>query len=69
MPVSDAFRDYVLEQLAGLGAVTVRRMFGGAGIYHGGLFFAVLDDDQLFFKVDGETRPAYEAAGSGPFAP
>lgn len=69
MPVSDAFRDYVLEQLAGLGAVTVRRMFGGAGIYHGGLFFAVLDDDQLFFKVNDDTRPAYMAAESGPFAP
>ncbi|MDP3773715.1 MAG: TfoX/Sxy family protein [Gemmatimonadales bacterium] len=69
MPVSEAFRDYVLEQLAGLGAVTVRRMFGGAGLYHGGLFFAVLDDDQLFFKVNDDTRPAYVAAGAGPFAP
>jgi DNA transformation protein len=69
MAVSDAFRDYVVEQLAGLGAVTVRRMFGGAGLYHEGLFFGVLDDDQLFFRVDDATRPRYEAAGSGPFTP
>lgn len=69
MAVSDAFRDYVVEQLAGLGGVTVKRMFGGAGLYHRGVFFAVLDDDQLFFKVDDATRPRYEAAGSGPFTP
>jgi DNA transformation protein len=67
--VSDTFRDYVVEQLAGLGAVTVRRMFGGAGLYHDGLFFGVLDDDELFFRVDDATRPRYEAMGSGPFAP
>lgn len=69
MAVTDAFRDYVVEQLAGLGRVTVKRMFGGAGVYHRGVFFAVLDDDQVFFKVDDATRPRYEAAGSGPFAP
>lgn len=69
MAVSDAFRDYVVEQLGGLGGVTVKRMFGGAGLYHHGVFFAVIDDDQLFFKVDDLTRPRYEAAGSGPFTP
>lgn len=69
MAVSDAFRDYVVEQLGGLGGVTVKRMFGGAGLYHRGVFFAVLDDDQVFFKVNDATRPRYEATGSGPFAP
>jgi DNA transformation protein and related proteins len=69
MAVTDAFRDYVVEQLGGLGSVTVKRMFGGAGLYHRGVFFAVLDDDQLFFKVDDATRPRYEAAGSRPFNP
>jgi len=67
--VTDAFRDYVVEQLSGLGTVTVRRMFGGAGLYHDGLFFGVLDNDELYFKVDDVTRPRYQAAGSGPFAP
>ncbi len=69
MAVSDSFRDYVVEQLQGLGEVTVRRMFGGAGLYAGGVFFAVMDNDELYFKVDDATRPRYEAAGSGPFAP
>lgn len=69
MAVSDSFRDYVVEQLGRLGDVTVRRMFGGAGLYAGGVFFAVMDNDELYFKVDDTTRPKYEAAGSGPFAP
>ena len=69
MSVSAAYRAYIVEQLGKLGDVTVRSMFGGAGLYHDALFFAVLDDDQLFFKVDDATRPKYEAAGSGPFAP
>ncbi len=69
MGVSDEFVDYVVEQLSGWGEVSVRRMFGGAGLYHEGLFFAVLDDDELFFKVDDATRPRYEARGAQPFAP
>ena len=69
MAISDSFRDYVLEQLAGLGAVTWRRMFGGAGLYAEGVFFAVLDNDQVFFKVNDDTRPDFLEMGAGPFDP
>ena len=69
MPVSPSYRAYVLEQLSGLGTVAARAMFGGLGLYHDGLFFGLVDDDTLYFKVDDTTRPAYEAAGSGPFRP
>jgi DNA transformation protein len=69
MAVSDTFRDFVMEQLAGLGAVTSRRMFGGVGLYAEGAFFAVMDNDQVFFKVDDATRPAYQALGARPFDP
>jgi DNA transformation protein and related proteins len=44
-------------------------MFGGLGIYSEGAFFAVVDDDILYFKVDDATRPEYEAMGSEPFRP
>lgn len=44
-------------------------MFGGVGIYSEGLFFALLDDDRLFFKVDDASRPRYQAAGMGAFDP
>ena len=59
----------MLEQLDLLGGVTHRRMFGAAGLYRDGLFFAVVDDDVLYFKADAENLPDYEAAGSQPFDP
>jgi DNA transformation protein len=69
MPVSQNYCDYVLEQLAGLGKVVAKRMFGGMGLYHKDVFFAVLDDDQLYFKVDDVSRPDYLSAGMPPFQP
>jgi len=69
VPVSDDYRDFVLEQLAPAGRVTSRAMFGGVGLYLDGLFFALIDDDTLFFKTDEATRKRYEGAGSKPFCP
>ncbi len=69
MPVSDEFRDFVLEQLAPAGRVAARAMFGGVGLYLDGLFFALIDDDTLYFKADDASRKRYEAAGSRPFCP
>ncbi len=69
MAVGDDFRDFVLEQLATAGQVTARSMFGGIGLYLDGLFFALIDDDTLYFKVDDSTRARYEKAGSKPFCP
>jgi DNA transformation protein len=67
MPVTDSFRDFVLEQLQQCTRdVRARRMFGAVGIYAGEYFFAVIDDDRLYFKVDDQTRPKYEAEGMGP---
>lgn len=65
----DSFRDFVIEQLAALGDVECVRMFGGHGIYGGELFFGIVHDDRLFFKVDDSSRATYEAVGMGPFAP
>jgi DNA transformation protein len=44
-------------------------MFGGVGIYAGELFFALIADDTLYFKVDDSNRPEFEARGMGPFRP
>jgi DNA transformation protein and related proteins len=49
------------------GAVTVRSMFGGAGIYADGLCFAIASRGEVFLKVDAETQGAFEAAGSQAF--
>jgi DNA transformation protein len=57
----------VLDLLSPWGGVTARRMFGGYGIYRQGLMFALVADDVLYLKVDAQNRPAFEAAGVGPF--
>lgn len=44
-------------------------MFGGHGIYSRDVFFAIHYEDRLYFRVDDETRPAYERAGMEPFEP
>src|SRR5690349_17112580 len=42
-------------------------MFGGYGIDRQGLMVALVADDVLYVEVDAQNRPAYEAAGVGPF--
>ena len=67
MAVSDGFRDFLIEQLAPLGPVTLRRMFGGGGVYTDGLMFGLVADDVLFLKVDDGNRAIFQAEGSVPF--
>ena len=69
MAVSNEFCDYALEQLASSGKVSARRMFGGVGLYLDGLFFAVIDDDTLYFRTDDSNRARFVRAGSRPFCP
>lgn len=67
---ADRFAARALDLFALLGApVAARKMFGALGFYAGGLFFAVGDQDegQLYLKVDGQSRAAFEAAGGRPF--
>lgn len=70
MSVSDSYKAYVLEQLGRLRPdIRSRSMFGGVGVYAGERFFALIDDDVLYLKVDDINRPAFEKAGMGPFQP
>jgi DNA transformation protein len=67
--VSQQYLTFVLDQLSQVRKVTSRRMFGGAGFYAGELFFAIADDDTLYFKVDAASRGDYEREGMKPFQP
>ncbi|MSR06751.1 MAG: TfoX family protein [Gemmatimonadetes bacterium] len=70
MTVNETFRTFVLEQLGRVAhQIRSRAMFGGVGIYSEELFFALMDDDSLYFKVDDSTRPDFEARGLKPFQP
>jgi DNA transformation protein and related proteins len=67
--VTPDFRDFVLDQLAGVPQVRPKPMFGGVGLYSGDRFFGILAADELFFKVGDDNRATHEAAGSEPFRP
>ena len=67
--VTPGFADFCVEQLEGCGAITAKRMFGGVGIYSGDVFFALIDNDILYLKVDDSTRPEFQRAGGEPFRP
>jgi DNA transformation protein and related proteins len=69
MAVSPDFLDMILEMLSPSMEVTPKRMFGGVGLYCGGYFFALIDDDTLFLKADDANRPDFQANGSQPFMP
>ena len=70
MSVSQSFRTFVLEQLGRhTQGVRGRSMFGGIGIYSGELFFALIADDALYFKVDDANRQDFETRDMGPFRP
>ncbi|KPP97668.1 TfoX/Sxy family protein [Marinobacter sp. HL-58] len=49
------------------GPVSVRRMFGGYGVYHDGLMFGLVADDVLYLKVDGESVGRFIELGLEPF--
>jgi DNA transformation protein and related proteins len=69
MAMSEDYLEYVKDQLGGAGAVHMRKMFGGVGIYLDGVIFALIAYDTLYFKVDDKNRPDFEAQGMGPFVP
>lgn len=69
MAVSREYLDYILEQLAGLGRVRARRMFGGAGLYSEAAFFAIITDDTLYLRADETTRAQFTARGMPAFRP
>ncbi|MFW5703587.1 MAG: TfoX/Sxy family protein [Patescibacteria group bacterium] len=67
MPNSE-FHDYVIQDLLHrIDGISSRAMFGGWGLYKNGVIFGLIAYDQLYFKVDDQTRPQYEAHGSKPF--
>ena len=62
MVASDAFAEFLREQLAPLGRVTLRRMFGKSGVFCDGVMFAMVTENTLYFRVDEENRAAFSEA-------
>jgi DNA transformation protein and related proteins len=60
--------DHALEMMQGLGGVRAKRMFGGFGLFKDGLMLAIWLGEQLYFKVDAQTAPDFDALGLPPFS-
>lgn len=67
MKPSSEFVDNLHEVFALFGPISARRMFGGYGIYHDGLMFALVADDVLYLKADPVAKAAFVDLGLPPF--
>ncbi|HEV7260785.1 MAG TPA: TfoX/Sxy family protein [Bosea sp. (in: a-proteobacteria)] len=66
MVASHGFAEFLREQLAPLGRITTRRMFGKTGVFCDGLMFGMVADDTLYFRIDEQNRAALAEAESNP---
>ena len=61
------FTDHLKDVFRLFGAVEVRRMFGGLGIFRDGLMFALVYDEALYLKADEHNAADFVALGLGQF--
>jgi DNA transformation protein len=66
MVTSDGFAEFLSEQLAPLGHVTLRRMFGKSGVFCDGVMLGMVTENTLYFRVDDENRATFKEAESAP---
>lgn len=59
--------EFLRELFEPIGAVDVKRMFGGAGVFFGGVMIALSTDEQLYLKSDKESDAAFDAVGADAF--
>jgi DNA transformation protein and related proteins len=69
MPIAPGLLEQIAAQLAALPELAIRRMFGGAGLYSRGVFFGVIDDDRVYFRIGDSNRDDFKRAGSVAFQP
>jgi DNA transformation protein len=66
MVASDGFAEFLRDQLAPLGRITMRRMFGKTGVFCDGFMLAMVRDNTLYFRVDDDNRAAFKEAEAFP---
>ena len=66
MVASDGFAEFLCDQFAPLGRITMRRMFGKTGVFCDGLMLGMVRDNTLYFRVDDDNRAAFKEAESFP---
>ena len=66
MVASETFADFLREQLAPLGGVSLRRMFGKTGVFCDGVMLAMVSENTLYFRVDDQNRATFKEAEAFP---
>ena len=66
MVASETYAEFLREQLAPLGGVTLRRMFGKSGVFCDGVMLGVVTENTLYFRVDDENRVTFREAEAFP---
>lgn len=66
MVASDGFAEFLREQLAPLGGITLRRMFGKSGVFCDGVMLGMVTENTLYFRVDDQNRETFKEAESAP---
>lgn len=56
------------DLFAHFGPISVRRMFGGEGIFVKTQIIGLVMEERIYFKTDDASRPAYLAARCKPFS-
>jgi DNA transformation protein and related proteins len=68
MSFDEGLYAWVQEALEPLGRVSMRKMMGGATLYLDGTIFAILDDDEIWFKADDESNAVWDEEGCERFS-
>jgi len=66
MVASETYAEFLREQLAPLGRITLRRMFGKTGVFCDGVMLGVVTENTLYFRVDEENRETFREAAAFP---
>ena len=66
MVASADFAEFLCEQLAPLGRISMRRMFGKTGVFCDGVMLGMVTENTLYFRVDEQNRETFKEAQSAP---
>jgi DNA transformation protein and related proteins len=66
MVATETYAEFLREQLAPLGRITLRRMFGKSGVFCDGVMLGMVTENTLYFRVDEENRETFREAEAFP---
>ena len=63
MALNEEFKNFILDQLQGIGDFETKNMFGGLALLHEGSAFAKIKHDKFWLKVDSSNLANFERFG------